>query len=253
MASRVHIKRASAARAAAIIAVQPRVHRLAALAFQHQRFEQVLVDRSARNAVVNARPQHRLPLALAHAVFDTVELHNVAADGNALMQVRRTVQLFPRNFVHLRQHALAEALIHAAEHRQQEKRLHAGGDRHCDGNALHDDEPEMAVAVAQGFSRLLGVSHQRHRTRGGIFLRIAVLDQCFGVVFDVTGELISQIVRLVSRQAADLREHAVAIFLSVHSLTLFYAKCSTAFTAPEYSRQDASSSVSAARPARVRW
>ena len=49
-----------------------------------------------------------------------------------------------------------------------------------------------------------------------------------------------------------LREHAVAIFLSVHSLTLFYAKCSTAFTAPLYSCQAFSSSVSAARPARVR-
>ena len=91
-----------------------------------------------------------------------------------------------------------------------------------------------------------------HGARSGVLFRIAVLDQRFGVVFDVTGELISQIVRLVSRQAADLREHAVAIFLSVHSLTLFYAKCSTAFTAPLYSCQAFSSSVSAARPARVR-
>ena len=57
--------------------------------------------------------------------------------------------------------------------------------------------------------------------RSGVLFRIAVLDQCFGVVFDVTGELISQIVRLVSRQAADLREHAIAILVSVHSLTLF--------------------------------
>ena len=110
----------------------------------------------------------------------------------------------------------------------------------------------MAVLFAQGFARLLRVAHQLHGARGGIFLRVAVLDQRFGVVFDVTGELISQIVRLVSRQAADLREHAVAIFLSVHSLTLFYAKCSTAFTAPLYSCQAFSSSVSAARPARVR-
>ena len=79
----------------------------------------------------------------------------------------------------------------------------------------------MAVLFAQGFARLLRVAHQLHGARGGIFLRIAVLDQRFGVVFDVTGKLVSQIVRLVSRQAADLREHAVAIFLSVHSLTLF--------------------------------
>lgn len=105
---------------------------------------------------------------------------------------------------------------------------------------------------AQRPPRLLGIAHQRHRTPVGRVLRIAVLDQRFGVVFDVTGELISQIVRLVNRQAADLREHAVAIFLSVHSLTLFYAKCSTAFTAPLYSCQAFSSSVSAARPARVR-
>ena len=110
----------------------------------------------------------------------------------------------------------------------------------------------MAVLFAQGLTRLLRVAHQLHGARSGILLRIAVLDQRFGVVFDVTGELISQIVRLVSRQATDLREHAVAIFLSVHSLTLFYAKCSTAFTAPLYSCQAFSSSVSAARPARVR-
>ena len=110
----------------------------------------------------------------------------------------------------------------------------------------------MAVLLAQGPARLLRIAHQLHGARSGILLRIAVLDQRFGVVFDVTGELISQIVRLVSRQPADLREHAVAIFLSVHSLTLFYAKCSTAFTAPLYSCQAFSSSVSAARPARVR-
>ena len=79
----------------------------------------------------------------------------------------------------------------------------------------------MAVLFAQGFARLLRVAHQLHGARGGILLRIAVLDQRFGVVFDVTGELISQIVRLVSRQAADLREHAIAILVSVHSLTLF--------------------------------
>ena len=110
----------------------------------------------------------------------------------------------------------------------------------------------MAVLFAQGFARLLRVAHQLHGARGGIFLRIAVLDQRFGVVFDVTGELISQIVCFIARQPADLCEHAVAIFLSVHSLTLFYAKCSTAFTAPLYSCQAFSSSVSAARPARVR-
>ena len=69
--------------------------------------------------------------------------------------------------------------------------------------------------------RLLGISHQRHRTPVGRVLRVAVLDQRFGVVFDVTGEFISQIVRLVSRQPADLCEHAIAILVSVHSLTLF--------------------------------
>lgn len=69
--------------------------------------------------------------------------------------------------------------------------------------------------------RLLGVSHQRHRTPVGRVLRVAVLDQRFSVVFDVTGELISQIVCFIARQPADLCEHAVAIFLSVHSLTLF--------------------------------
>ena len=110
----------------------------------------------------------------------------------------------------------------------------------------------MAVLLAQGPARLLRIAHQLHSARSGILLRIAVLDQRFGVVFDVTGELISQIVCFIARQAADLREHAVAIFLSVHSLTLFYAKCSTAFTAPLYSCQAFSSSVSAARPARVR-
>lgn len=81
--------------------------------------------------------------------------------------------------------------------------------------------PEVAVAVAQGFSRLLRIAHQLHGARSGVLFRIAVLDQRFGVVFDVTGELISQIVCFIARQAADLREHAVAIFLSVHSLTLF--------------------------------
>ena len=110
----------------------------------------------------------------------------------------------------------------------------------------------MAVLLAQGPARLLGIAHQRHRTPVGRVLRIAVLDQRFGVVFDVPGELISQIVRLVSRQPTDLCEHAIAILVSVHSLTLFYAKCSTAFTAPLYSCQAFSSSVSAARPARVR-
>jgi hypothetical protein len=48
-----------------------------------------------------------------------------------------------------------------------------------------------------------------------------VLDQRFGVVFDVTGELISQIVCFIARQPADLCEHAIAILVSVHSLTLF--------------------------------
>ena len=110
----------------------------------------------------------------------------------------------------------------------------------------------MAVLFAQGPARLLRIAHQRHRTPVGRVLRIAVLDQHFGVVFDVTGELISQIVCFIARQPADLCEHAIAIFLSVHSLTLFYAKCSTAFTAPLYSCQAFSSSVSAARPARVR-
>ena len=79
----------------------------------------------------------------------------------------------------------------------------------------------MAVLFAQGLTRLLRIAHQLHGARSGILLRIAVLDQRFGVVFDVTGELISQIVRLVSRQPADLREHAIAILVSVHSLTLF--------------------------------
>mgnify|MGYP006896722459 CR=1 FL=1 len=101
------------------------------------------------------------------------------------------------------------------------KALHAGDDRDENRDALHDNEPEVAVLLAQGPARLLRVSHQRHRTRSGILLRIAVLDQRFGVVFDVTGELISQIVRLVSRQPADLCEHAIAILVSVHSLTLF--------------------------------
>ena len=73
----------------------------------------------------------------------------------------------------------------------------------------------------QGPARLLRITHQLHGARSGILLRIAVLDQRFGVVFDVTGELISQIVRLVSRQPADLCEHAIAILVSVHSLTLF--------------------------------
>ena len=62
---------------------------------------------------------------------------------------------------------------------------------------------------------------QRHRTPVGRVLRVAVLDQRFGVVFDVTGELISQIVCFIARQPADLCEHAIAILVSVHSLTLF--------------------------------
>ena len=79
----------------------------------------------------------------------------------------------------------------------------------------------MAVLLAQCLARLLGGAHQLHGARSGIFFRIAVLDQRFGVVLDVTGKLISQVVRLVGRQASDLREHAVAILVSVHSLTHF--------------------------------
>ena len=79
----------------------------------------------------------------------------------------------------------------------------------------------MAVLFAQGFARLLRVAHQLHGARSGVLFRIAVLDQRFGVVFDVTGELISQIVCFIARQPADLCEHAIAILVSVHSLTLF--------------------------------
>ena len=101
------------------------------------------------------------------------------------------------------------------------KALHTGDDRDENRDTLHDNEPEVAVLLAQGPARLLRITHQLHGARSGILLRIAVLDQRFSVVFDVTGELISQIVCLVSRQPADLCEHAIAILVSVHSLTLF--------------------------------
>ena len=209
--------------------------------------QQPRIDHAAGNTV-KARQLHFCALGTAG---DRINARDIIADRESRPRCLR-VPTLPAVAWLLHGDPVADRTVEAARLHDQPRDHHAQHRREDARGTLHDNEPPAAVLHAQRPPRLLGVSHQRHRTRGGIFLRIAVLDQRFGVVFDVTGELISQIVRLVSRQAADLREHAVAIFLSVHSLTLFYAKCSTAFTAPEYSRQDASSSVSAARPARVR-